>query len=200
MFGTCDNRRAYAVQSIERRVVENLQQHLRDPRAIERFLATYRAERKRLAAAESGRRAQAEKRLGEIRRDLDRSLNSLIKGIVPAEKIGPHITRLSEEEKRLESELAAKPDDTIVSLHPTAVRRYLAAVDELAAMLATRALDTAQESPKALRDLIDCVIVHPAEGEPALEIKGRLPALTGSDLFPQTKFGNVSLDTPSHMI
>jgi site-specific DNA recombinase len=97
--GTCDNRHAYAIASIEQRVLDNLARHLRDPRAIERFLLTYRAERKRLAATEAGRRAQAEKRLGEVKREIERSLNSMIKGLVPAEEIGPHITALSEERK-----------------------------------------------------------------------------------------------------
>jgi site-specific DNA recombinase len=189
--GTCENRHAYAIEPIERRVLENLAQHLRDPRAIERFLLTYRAERKRLATSEAGRRAQAEKRLGEVKREIERSLQSMIKGLVPAEEIGPHVTQLSAEKKQLEAELAAGTAD-IVALHPTALTRYLAAVDDLAGMLAARALDGASESPKALRDLIACVIVHPpvhTGDPPAIEIKGRLAALTGADLFAQARFG-----------
>jgi hypothetical protein len=41
------------------------------------------------------------------------------------------------------------------------------------------------ESPAALRELIDSVIMHPIEGgAPRIAIRGRLAALTGSDLFP----------------
>ena len=98
-------------------MLDNLAQHLRDPRAIERFLLTYRAERKRLAATEADLRAQAEKRLGEVRREMERYLNSMIKGLVPAEEIGPHITALSEERKHLEAELT-RAGDTIIALHP----------------------------------------------------------------------------------
>jgi site-specific DNA recombinase len=184
--GTCANRHAYAVAPIEARVLENLKAHLRDPRAIERFLATYRAERKRLAAGAAGRRAAAERRLGEVTREIERAVQSMLKGQVPAETIGPHVTALSEEKKRLAAELAAQPD-TIMALHPTALARYLAAVDDLAATLAARALDTGRESPQVLRELIDCVIIHPAthiDEAPRLEIKGRLAALTGADLFP----------------
>jgi hypothetical protein len=114
---------------------------------------------------------------------------AIAKGTALAEEIGPLVTELSEERKRLEAQLAAKDTDAVVALHPGAVSRYLTAVDELAATLAARAIDTAHESPKALRELIDCVMVHPAEGEPGLEIRGRLAALAGADLFPQTRFG-----------
>jgi site-specific DNA recombinase len=190
--GTCQNGQSYMIDVIERRVLEKLQQHLRDPRAIERFLMTYRAERKRLAVSEAGRRAQSERRLGEVTREIERSLQSMIKGIIPAEAIGPHVTRLTDEKRQLEAELATQPEDTIVALHPTALARYLAAVDDLAGAIAAKSIDPTRESPKAFRDLIECVIVHPAANKdepPGLEIKGRLAALTGADLFPQAQLG-----------
>jgi hypothetical protein len=191
--GTCDNRRAYAVEPIERRVIENLQQHLRDPRAIERFVLTYHAERKRLAGAESGRRSGMEKRLGEVTRELDRSVTSLVKGLVPPEAIGPRITQLTAERKALESDLQAKSEDKIVALHPTALKHYLSAVDELAAQLIGRAADSSQESPKALRELVDSVVIHMRPGEPDIEIRGRLAALAGTTIFPQAKIVGLSL-------
>lgn len=191
--GTCDNRHSYAIKPIERRVLENLGTHLRDPRAIERFLLTYRAERKRLAAASAGRRDSVERRMGEVTREIERALHSMIKGLVPAEAIGPHVTTLNMEKHQLEAELA-QPADTIVALHPTALTRYLAAVDDLAETLATGPIDSARESPKALRELIDRVIVHPpadGDGSPCLEIKGRLAALTGAALFPESRVGGI---------
>jgi site-specific DNA recombinase len=191
--GTCDNRRAYAVEPIERRVIEHLRTHLRDPRAIERFLTTYRAERKRLAIAEGSRRGAMERRLGEVKRELNRTISSLIKGLVPAEAIGPHITQLNAERKALEASLEAAVADKIVALHPAAIARYLAAVDDLAADLSVRAIDTTQESPKALRELIDSVLIHSRDGEPGVEIKGRLAALTQAEMFPQTKAVGLSM-------
>jgi site-specific DNA recombinase len=192
--GTCDNRRAYAIAPIEARVLDNLAQHLRDPLAIERFLLTYRAERKRLATAQGGRRSAAERRLGEVTREIERAVDSMIKGQIPAETIGPHVTRLTQEKARLEAELA-RPAETIVALHPTALARYLAAVDDLAATLGAGAIDSARESPKALRDLVDAVIIHPPAhiDEPAgIEIRGRLAALAGPGLFPDTRIGVMS--------
>lgn len=191
--GSCQNGHSYPIAAIERRVLDNLAAHLRDPRAIERFLLTYRAERKRLAAAESSRRSRTERRLGEVAREIERSVTSMIKGLVPAEAIGPHVTRLSEEKRQLEAALV-QPADTIVALHPSALVRYLAAVDDLAGTLAAGAIDSARESPKALRELVEAVIVHPPahknEG-PRIEIKGRLGALTGAVLFPDASLGGI---------
>jgi hypothetical protein len=46
-------------------------------------------------------------------------------------------------------------------------------------------LDTRTESPAALRELIDSVIMHPIErGAPRIAIRGRLAALTGSRFVP----------------
>jgi site-specific DNA recombinase len=192
--GTCENRHSFPIGPIERRVLDNLAQHLRDPRAIERFLLTYRTERKRLAATTAGRRDHAERRLGEVTREIERALHSMIKGLVPAETIGPHVTALSAEKRQLEAELA-EPADTIVALHPTALTRYLAAINDLAETLATRSIDSAAESPKALRDLIECIIVHPPaenDSQPPIEIRGRLAALAGADLFPDSRLGGLA--------
>jgi hypothetical protein len=53
--------------------------------------------------------------------------------------------------------------------------------------VSTRALNTTQESPKAVRELIDSVIIHPSAGDPDIAIKGRLAVLAGVDLLPQVK-------------
>jgi site-specific DNA recombinase len=87
--GTCENRHAYAITPIEARVLANLAQNLRAPRLIEEYLLEYRTERKRLASTQASRRSQAERRLGEVTREIERAVNSMIKGLVPAEAIGP---------------------------------------------------------------------------------------------------------------
>jgi hypothetical protein len=48
--GRCTNGRAFYVDEIERRVLAGLEVQLKDPRAIEQFLATYAEERKHPAA------------------------------------------------------------------------------------------------------------------------------------------------------
>jgi hypothetical protein len=45
-----------------------------------------------------------------------------------------------------------------------------------------------------LRELVEAVVVHPGDGEPELEIKGRLAALTGD---PQLTAFFVGLSGPT---
>ena len=203
--GRCTNGRAFYVDEIERRVLAGLEVQLKDPRAIERFLATYAEERKRLAAAAGAKRLRLEKRLGEVRRECDRAVNSLIKGMTPAEEIGPAITRLHEEKKALEAELSSmEAPANIVALHPRAINRYLAVTDDLATALSHRLVDGNEEIAKTLRELVISVTVTPAEkGPPGIEVKGRLAALTGADVFPHGRVVNAlvaeeGFEPPTH--
>jgi site-specific DNA recombinase len=65
--GGCTNGRAFYLDDITRRVLSGLEEQLKDPRAIERFLKTYVGERRRLAAAEEAKRTRKETRLGEVK-------------------------------------------------------------------------------------------------------------------------------------
>jgi hypothetical protein len=86
-----------------------------------------------------------------------------------------------------EAELAAlSPEMKAIELHPAAVKRYLAAVEDLAGTLSRRTVNGNEEVASALRELIVGVIVHPAsKDEPRIEVRGRLAQLTGAPaLFP----------------
>jgi site-specific DNA recombinase len=140
-----------------------------------------------------------------VRRECDRAVNSLIKGMTPAEEIGPAITRLHEEKKALEAELSSmEAPANVVALHPGAINRYLAVVDDLATVLSHRLVDGNEEIAKALRELVISVTVTPAEkGPPRIEVKGRLAALTGADVFPHGRVVNAlvaeeGFDPPTH--
>ena len=192
--GTCENRRAYPIRPIERRVLDNLAEHLRDPRAIERFLLTYRAERKRLAAATAGRRDHAERRLGRAYpRDRARApLDDQGPGAGRGDRPARHRSQHREVPARGRARAAA--------------RHHRGAAPERADPLSRRSrgssrdasstsIDSARESPKALRELIECVAVHPpgpSDEGPRLEIRGRLAALTGAGLFPDARLGGLA--------
>jgi hypothetical protein len=81
-----------------------------------------------------------------------------IRGMVRANEA---FLKLNGDRKQLEGALAMQARRHDRGPAPTALTRYLAAVGQLAAKLATQALDPTQESLKALRELADCVIVHP---------------------------------------
>jgi site-specific DNA recombinase len=201
--GTCEHRRGYYLDKIERRVLAGLQEQLADPRAIELFMKAYRAERKRLAAAQAAKRSRIERRLAEIEREIDRGTRSLIKGLTPAEAIGPVLTALTQEKNQLAAELAESPSEEIVELHPAAIERYLTTITELETAL-NRHIRRNDSIAAALHELIESVSVHPRNGEPELKIKGRLAALTGDALFPQRSLSGgllvaeEGLEPPTH--
>jgi hypothetical protein len=104
--GGCTNGRAFYLDDITRRVLSGLEEQLKDPRAIERFLKTYVEERRRLAAAEEAKRTRKETRLGEVKREFDRAFTSYVKGFASEEETAPLLATLREERKALEAELA----------------------------------------------------------------------------------------------
>jgi site-specific DNA recombinase len=185
--GRCANGKTHKLGPIEARVVTALKAQLTDPRAIERYLTTYQAERKRLAKEGAGKRAPLERTLAQAKREIDRLVDAIAMGTVSD---GDARKRLAEPRRRrdaAEVELAALvPPVRVTELHPAAVTRYLAAVEDLAGTLSRRTVSGDEDVASALRELISAVIVHPVGKDPRIEVRGRLAQLTGAtELFPQ---------------
>jgi site-specific DNA recombinase len=186
--GRCANGKTYKLSPIEARVVAALKAQLKDPRAIEHYLATYRAERKRLAAEGAGKRARLERTLGQAKREIDRIVDQIGRGTISEEEARSRLPELRRRRDDAQAELAAlAPPARPVELHPTAVERYLAVIEDLAATLSYRAIHDGEEIVGALRELIAAIVIYPSgRDQPRIEVTGRLAKLTGADLFPQS--------------
>jgi site-specific DNA recombinase len=191
--GRCANGKTYKLAPIETRVVIALKAQLKDPRAIERYLATYRAERKRLAAEGAGKRAALERTLGQAKREIDRIVDQIARGTISEEETRSRLPALRRRRDDAQAELAAlTPPPKVVELHPSVVERYLTAIEDLAGTLSRRSVHGGEEIVGALRELIAEIVIHPASrDEPRIEVTGRLAKLTGADLFPQTSLTTV---------
>lgn len=187
--GACANGRAFYLEEIERRVLSGLEVQLKEPRAIERFLKTYSEERKRLAAAEEAKRQRKETRLGEVKREFDRVYMSYVKGMASEEETTPVLAKIREEREALKAELAAMaPPENVIALHPGAVKRYLAMVNDLATSLPHRTIAGDEAISIALRELVSCATVTPTEkAPPKISVTGRMAALVGGELFPHCR-------------
>jgi site-specific DNA recombinase len=184
--GRCENGRTYKLAPIEQRVVAGLKVQLSDPRAIERYLQTYRAERKRLAAGAAGKRAALERELAQVGRAIERIVEAIGDGTMANSEVRGRMAELRRRRDTAAADLAAVAPPPKIVLHPAMVMRYLASVDDLAATLSRRIVDGGEEAATALRELVAAVVIHPtAQGEPRIEVTGRLAKLTGTDLFPQ---------------
>jgi site-specific DNA recombinase len=191
---TCDNYRTFYLHHIERLVLSGLREHLIDPRAIEHFLKTYIAERKRLAAQSDQHRATLERRLAETKRKLGRIVDAMLDSHRPTQIFHARLLALETEQSTLEAELkrAAVPAN-VIALHPAAIQHYLAVVDQLATAISERAPDGAMA--RQIRELVESVTVkRTAPGEALrLRINGRLATLLGSPVFPEGSLSGVSL-------
>lgn len=188
--GKCNNRATYDLTLIETAMFDGLRSHLENPSAIAAFAEEYNAERKRLAADLTARRNSIERRLAQARREIDRMVDAVAKGTLEDSEVAARMPALRAERNRLEAELAnADTPPNVVTLHPAAVQRYREQVENLARALNHHLVEGDQEPADAFRALVAAVIVHRKreDGTFDIEIKGKLAALIGGDVFPNAR-------------
>ena len=160
-------------------MLEALRAELENPVLLGEFAREYHAERRRLAISLASNRTSNERKLGEARRSLQRLIDGVADGSLPATTVGRKMAELDSEVARLEGELASRPDDAeVLTLHPASLERYLSLLDSLAQSL-TGGADP--ETATLIRALIDRIVVSPYEkGQPLVfEIQGKLAPLLG---------------------
>lgn len=174
--GACDNSRKVYLDTIERAVVDGLREHLAHPKIIAEAVREYHAERRRLSAELTRERAGIERRRDELARAIDRMIDDIAFGRLDSALFGPKAVALQAERETLDARLAASAAPEVVTLHPKALERYLAAIEALHGQLSI-GLDA--EAVETLRGLIDSIVIQPREaGEPVVfDIKGRLAEL-----------------------
>jgi site-specific DNA recombinase len=184
--GTCENGRRVYLDEIEIIVVRALRQHLEQPAVITEYVTAYNQERKRLRRQSGNDLARLTRRDGEIRRELGRLIDSIAQGM-PAGSIAPRVRELESERLGIAAAIErAKESDNVIALHSAAIDRYKRDVADLG-----NALKGGDEDQNAgvfgrIRDLVSAIVVHAAPNTPGIkiDIKGRLAALCGADLFP----------------
>jgi DNA invertase Pin-like site-specific DNA recombinase len=188
--GACDHRRVYDLDTIERTVFDGLKANLTTPDLIAAYVETYNEERKRLAAGLIANRSRIEKRLARAKREFDRIFQSYVKGFTEEADVRDTLIELKAERRRLEADLASaeRPPET-VALHPTALARYRQQVEDLQKALSSESLGDDREPVRALRELVAAIVVLPTPpGAPMeIEVRGRLAALIGHDVFPAAR-------------
>ncbi len=124
-----------------------------------------------------------------MKREFDRVYMSYVKGMASEEETTPVLTKIREEREALKAELAAMaPPENVIALHPGAVKRYLAMVNDLATSLPHRTIAGDEAISIALRELVSCVTVTPTKkAPPKISVTGRLAALVGGELFPHSR-------------
>jgi DNA invertase Pin-like site-specific DNA recombinase len=174
--GTCDNRKLFYLDRIERAVITALKAEMTSPALIAAYVAEYNAERRRLARDQAGVRAKLEARLAAATAEIERTVTLMVKGIMDPDRHAPRLKELEAEERRLRAELSASASTGVVELHPAAIERYRMQLERL-----EREITGAPEAMQSLRALVARVTVTPDYG---IEIEGRLSELLGVPVYP----------------
>jgi len=185
--GTCPDPQTFYVDDIERRVLSALRAEMKSPAAIAEYVKTYTEERQRLASKREKQRASTERKIGELRRALDRLVDDIAMGRVDAAIFGPKATALDQERKRLESELAVADAPNVITLHPGVLADYERKLERLQASIEQDIRDGDADHVQAIRDLVECITVRHDAMLPDkihIEIRGRLNSLLGDKAFP----------------
>lgn len=181
--GICPDPQSFYLDTIESLVLSRLRAEMKSPAVIAEYVRTYHEERKRLAAAENGKRAAAESRSGAIVREIARLVDAIAKGHGDAALLGPRASALEQERRALEAQLAAAPAN-VIALHPATIAAYERKLARLQQAIEADIRDGEPDHAAAIRDLVERVTVQRAGDQIRIEITGRLNALLGPKAFP----------------
>jgi site-specific DNA recombinase len=151
--GTCTNRRTPMRAQVEARVLDGLREKILSPEAVATYVRAYHRDMRASKATLAARKAPLEKRLGELRRALDRAADALLAGTLTA-AVQAKVMEMEGERIAIEASLAtatAEAQAEPFELHPKAAEVYAGLVAELQATLA----DIANGQTRAQRALID---------------------------------------------
>jgi site-specific DNA recombinase len=180
--GSCTNSRIVNRNKIEAAVLDGLREALKDPEYFRVYLKAYNDERARLARSAVKDKAKLERRLGEVKRELDRIVESIVKGM-PADAFVATSQDLSAERNFITEQLAeAESSKNIVSIHPATVKNYLKDVATMRQALDDHEAAERPELIAPLRRLIYSMVAHAEPGVKGFEAdsKGRLQELSGA--------------------
>jgi site-specific DNA recombinase len=171
--GSCTNSRMVHRRKIEAAVLDGLREVLKDAEYFKVYLKAYNDERSRLAQGAIRDRAKLERRTGEIKRELDRLVESIVQG-VPAHTIAPNAQALEAEKASIAEQLTEAEDKRkTVSIHPAAIKNYLIDVEAMREALDDEGAPERAELIGPLRRLIHSVVVHAHPGVKGLKSRSR---------------------------
>jgi site-specific DNA recombinase len=176
--GLCDNKRTVALDDIETRVIGGIEKHLASPDLIAEYVREYQRAWTELRQSSGKRRVELEKRLADAKADISIAVDALL-SMPKSSAVRDRLMTLEERRDRLEAALVDLEPAPLVEFHPNAADSYRKKVQDLRAALAAADDESRQEAYRAIRDLVEKIIIR-ATGpyKPVdLEIHGKLATL-----------------------
>lgn len=183
----CPAPATFYLDTIEKTVLDRLRTELRHPEAIAEFVRAYHEESRRLSAGAGKQRAAAERRLGEVTREITRLVDAIAKGHGDPSVLGPRSSELDSERQNIETELTTMEQPKVIALHPAALVRYEQTLERLQQSIGATVSAGNTEAADAMHDLIESVTVARNGDKIEVVIAGRLNSLLGIPTFgPQS--------------
>ena len=147
------------------------------------------AQRRQLRSTEAdASRNWLERRADQLKRQIDRLVNHLAKGIGDPHVLGSRSTQLHYQREEILAELVKAPSAfEVVTLHPAILKRYEGQLEFLQSALTERARSGDRECAEAIRELVETVTVYRDPSKPGaveIEVSGRLNAVLGDRACP----------------
>lgn len=194
--GDCPDPRSYYIEEIEQRVLGLLRGELEEPAIIAEALDAYEAEMKRLRVGSISRRSMLERELAKVSARADHLNGMLMNQFGDPIRIISELKSVLLRENELKLEFARAEVPAVVTLHPSARRRYLAAVTGLHEALGA---DGESDPAKVIREVVETVVLHPVgpsrnrhTAAPRIEIVGRLERLLGERFIMPAALGGIN--------
>jgi site-specific DNA recombinase len=153
---------------------KGLRRHLLAPEAVSTFVSEYHRLMKDERAVEQRDRRSLDRKIADAASQIDRVVNAIAEGI-DSPALRKKLVKLEGERAELAMR-RADAEATVVTLTPDLPAFYRKQVEDLTEL---KAPDLLPRAVAILRDLIDRLVLHPAEarGEFRLEIHGHLAGL-----------------------
>jgi len=180
---TCDNRRAYYLDQIEREVVGSLREQLGTREAISYFVRCYNEERGKRSEGNRDRRREVESEIKLLDRKIERGVAAIIDGKITEEEAAAHLPALRLRRAKLTAEIGNAMAPRVFELQSDAVKDYLRDLARLEEVINADLAAHDDGATRAVRALIETVTIMPtAPGRiPGIIVKGDLGRLLGID-------------------
>jgi site-specific DNA recombinase len=176
--GLCDNRRTVGLNSIEYKVLQGIEEHLASPDLLAEYVREYHRAYTELRDSTARRRADLTKRLANLKPEIKRAVAAIMEN--PRSKaIQAELRELEDQRDELEANLGNIEPPPTIELHPNVGEIYRGKVRDLKAALDLADDDNRAEAYRAIRELVEKVVIRPSGARQPVEIEihGQLATL-----------------------
>jgi site-specific DNA recombinase len=190
----CQHRKSYDLAVLESAVLDQMREHLTDPRMITEaargFHDQWAEDNKRKRAEQS----DVQRQIRNLQVKIDRIVDAIENSDLPVKGLVEKMNRYELERVGLAERLRLmEAESNVIDIHPRALAVYAENIEKLHKAFAQGEQTAANRT--AFRNVVDSVVIHqtPKRARYEFSVYGRLGALLGVDLFP-------TLRTASQMI